>query len=59
MMGITCDFIKSVTKLLCIFWSIPLFLVAQVNSSESVLSVSKNLKTHDSLFKKFASKLMR
>ena len=47
MMGITCNFIKSVTKLLCIFWCIPLFLVAQVNSSESVLSVNKHLKTHD------------
>ncbi|NQV74761.1 MAG: hypothetical protein HQ491_01785, partial [Bacteroidetes bacterium] len=38
---------KSLTKLLWIFLCIPLFLVAQVNSSQSILSVSKHLKTHD------------
>jgi pimeloyl-ACP methyl ester carboxylesterase len=47
MMKISLNFKNSFTKLLWILLCIPLFLVAQVNSSESVLSVSKHLKTHD------------
>ena len=47
MMEIFWNIKKSLTKLLWIFLCIPLFLVAQVNSSQSKLSVSKHLQTHD------------
>jgi acetyl esterase/lipase len=45
MKEITWNFKKSFTKLLWIFLCIPLFLVAQVNSSESLISVNKHQKT--------------
>jgi len=47
MMKITLNFMKSYIKLLWIFLFIPISLDAQVNSSESLISVNKHQKTHD------------
>ena len=47
MMGIAFNIMKRLIKLLCILLFIPLFLVAQDNSSENLISVNKHQKTHN------------